>query len=138
MAVGEAAPGDAQETVVSPDQAPTVMAPGTPIIRRVWPWALAAVPIVALSTDPRALSPWDLGAFSIELEDRFRAGVVAQHLTAARDLELGVRGDGEIPLDRGVVDLVGTMGLYQISSMMVSLDETPLPNGVKPYLHPAQ
>ena len=40
--------------------------------------------------------------------------------------------------DRGVVDLVGTMGLYQISSMMVSLDQTPLPNGVKPYLHPAK
>jgi 4-carboxymuconolactone decarboxylase len=37
--------------------------------------------------------------------------------------------------DRGVVDLVGTMALYQISSMMVSLDETPLAEGVKPYLH---
>jgi 4-carboxymuconolactone decarboxylase len=37
--------------------------------------------------------------------------------------------------DRGIVDLVGTMGLYQISSMMVALDETPLPNGTKPYLH---
>jgi 4-carboxymuconolactone decarboxylase len=37
--------------------------------------------------------------------------------------------------DRGVVDLVGTMGLYQISSMMVSLDQTPLGNGVKPYFH---
>jgi 4-carboxymuconolactone decarboxylase len=37
--------------------------------------------------------------------------------------------------DRGVVDLVGTMGLYQISSMMVALDETPLPNGTKPFLH---
>ncbi len=37
--------------------------------------------------------------------------------------------------DRGVVDLVGTMGLYQISSMMVALDETPLPPGTKPYLH---
>ena len=35
--------------------------------------------------------------------------------------------------DRGVVDLVGTMGLYQISSMMVALDKTPLPQGVKPY-----
>jgi hypothetical protein len=31
------------------------------------------------------------------------------------------------------VDLVGTMGLYQISSMMVSLDQTPLGEGVKPY-----
>jgi 4-carboxymuconolactone decarboxylase len=37
--------------------------------------------------------------------------------------------------DRGVVDLVGTMGLYQISSMMVALDETPLPQGTKPFLH---
>src|SRR4029434_6957488 len=34
--------------------------------------------------------------------------------------------------DRGVVDLVGTMGLYQISSMMVALDQTPLPQGRKP------
>ena len=37
--------------------------------------------------------------------------------------------------DRGVVDLVGTMGLYQISSMMVAMDETPLPQGTKPFLH---
>jgi 4-carboxymuconolactone decarboxylase len=37
--------------------------------------------------------------------------------------------------DRGVVDLVGTMALYQISSMMAALDETPLPAGTKPYLH---
>src|SRR5215475_10625095 len=37
--------------------------------------------------------------------------------------------------DRGVVDLVGTMGLYQISSMMAALDQTPLPPGTKPYLH---
>ncbi|HYR83779.1 MAG TPA: carboxymuconolactone decarboxylase family protein [Terriglobia bacterium] len=37
--------------------------------------------------------------------------------------------------DRGVVDLVGTMSLYQISSMMAALDQTPLPPGTKPYLH---
>jgi 4-carboxymuconolactone decarboxylase len=35
--------------------------------------------------------------------------------------------------DRGLVDLVGTMALYQIGSMMVTLDETPLPQGTKPY-----
>jgi 4-carboxymuconolactone decarboxylase len=35
--------------------------------------------------------------------------------------------------DRGIVDLVGTMGLYQISSMMVALDQTPLGAGTKPY-----
>jgi hypothetical protein len=37
--------------------------------------------------------------------------------------------------DRAVVDLVGTMSLYQISSMMVALDYTPLPAGTTPYLH---
>ena len=35
--------------------------------------------------------------------------------------------------DRGVVDLVGTMGLYQIASMMVALDRTPLPEGRTPF-----
>jgi 4-carboxymuconolactone decarboxylase len=35
--------------------------------------------------------------------------------------------------DRGVVDLVGTMGLYQITAMMVTVDQTPLAEGVKPY-----
>jgi 4-carboxymuconolactone decarboxylase len=35
--------------------------------------------------------------------------------------------------DRGVVDLVGTMGLYQITAMMVTLDQTLLADGVKPY-----
>jgi len=38
--------------------------------------------------------------------------------------------------DRGVVDLTGTMGLYQISSMMVVLDQTPLAEGTKPLLPP--
>jgi 4-carboxymuconolactone decarboxylase len=37
--------------------------------------------------------------------------------------------------DRGVVDLTGTMALYQISSMMVALDQTPLAPGTKPYFH---
>jgi 4-carboxymuconolactone decarboxylase len=38
--------------------------------------------------------------------------------------------------DRGVVDLTGVMGLYQISSMMVVLDQTPLAEGAKPLLPP--
>lgn len=37
--------------------------------------------------------------------------------------------------DRGVVDLTGTMALYQISSMMVTVDQTPLAPGTKPFLH---
>jgi len=35
--------------------------------------------------------------------------------------------------DRGVVDLVGTMGLYQITAMMVTVDRTPLAAGAKPF-----
>jgi 4-carboxymuconolactone decarboxylase len=35
--------------------------------------------------------------------------------------------------DRGVVDLVGTMGLYQVTAMMVTVDRTPLAAGVKPF-----
>ena len=35
--------------------------------------------------------------------------------------------------DRGVVDLVGTMGLYQLTAMMVRLDQTPLAAGVRPF-----
>jgi YVTN family beta-propeller protein len=50
VAIGAAAPGDAQETVVSPDQAPTAPAAPPPRQRRRWwPWALAAIPIVALA-----------------------------------------------------------------------------------------
>ncbi|HEX7298704.1 MAG TPA: protein kinase [Solirubrobacteraceae bacterium] len=48
VAVGEAAPGDAQDTVVSPDQAPTAMATARPARRGLWPWALAALPIAGL------------------------------------------------------------------------------------------
>jgi hypothetical protein len=49
VAVGAAAPGDNQETVVSPDQAPTVLASSEPARRKLWPWALAAVPIAGLA-----------------------------------------------------------------------------------------
>jgi 4-carboxymuconolactone decarboxylase len=38
--------------------------------------------------------------------------------------------------DRGIVDLTGVMGLYQISSMMVVVDQTPLAEGAKPALPP--
>jgi YVTN family beta-propeller protein len=49
VAVGAAAPGDNQETVVSPDQAPTALAATSSPTRRWWPWALAAVPIAGLA-----------------------------------------------------------------------------------------
>jgi hypothetical protein len=49
VAVGEAAPGDEQETVVSPDQAVTAVAPAKSAARRAWPWALAVLPVAALA-----------------------------------------------------------------------------------------
>jgi hypothetical protein len=49
----------------------------------------------------------------------------------------GIRTTGASLLggDRDAVDLVGTMGLYEISSMMVSLDQTPLAPGARSYFH---
>ena len=38
--------------------------------------------------------------------------------------------------DRGVVDLVGTLGMYQVVAMMMVVDEFPLPEGVKSELKP--
>jgi 4-carboxymuconolactone decarboxylase len=35
--------------------------------------------------------------------------------------------------DRGIVDLVGTLGMYQMVAMMMVVDEFPLPEGVEPY-----
>ena len=38
--------------------------------------------------------------------------------------------------DRGVVDLVGTLGMYQLVAMMMVVDEFPLPEGVSSELQP--
>jgi protein kinase-like protein len=51
VATGAAAGAADAETVVSPDQAPTALAAAEPAAprRRLWPWALAALPIAALA-----------------------------------------------------------------------------------------
>ena len=38
--------------------------------------------------------------------------------------------------ERGVVDIVGTMGYYSMVSMLLNTDRYPLPEGVKPMLKP--
>jgi hypothetical protein len=38
--------------------------------------------------------------------------------------------------DRGVVDLVGPLGMYQVVAMMMVVDEFPLPDGVASELKP--
>ena len=38
--------------------------------------------------------------------------------------------------DRAVVDLIGTLGAYQVVAMMMVVDRFPLPEGVQPELKP--
>jgi 4-carboxymuconolactone decarboxylase len=38
--------------------------------------------------------------------------------------------------ERGVVDLIGVMGYYQLVSMLLNVDRYPLPDGAKPELQP--
>jgi 4-carboxymuconolactone decarboxylase len=38
--------------------------------------------------------------------------------------------------DRGVIDLVATLGAYQVVAMMMVVDRFPLPDGTEPELRP--
>jgi 4-carboxymuconolactone decarboxylase len=40
--------------------------------------------------------------------------------------------------ERGVVDLIGVMGYYQLVSMLLNVDRYPLPQGAKPELQPVR
>lgn len=55
----------------------------------------------------------------------------ASEFLAKRQVSDKVLNDAKRVLggDRGVVDLVGTMGLYQLTAMMVSMDQTPVGDG---------
>ena len=38
--------------------------------------------------------------------------------------------------ERGIVDLIGVTGYYQLVSMLLNVDRYPLPDGVQPELKP--
>jgi 4-carboxymuconolactone decarboxylase len=40
--------------------------------------------------------------------------------------------------ERGVVDVIGVMGYYQLVAMALNVDRYPLPEGVRPELPPLQ
>jgi 4-carboxymuconolactone decarboxylase len=40
--------------------------------------------------------------------------------------------------ERGVVELMGVMGYYQIVSMLLNIDRYPMPDGVAPELQPSE
>jgi len=84
----------------------------------------AVVEAIRTGTRPVAMEPDVEAVFNFATEFINTRSVTDSTLQKAKTVLGG---------DRGVVDLVGTMGLYQISSMMVALDETPLPQGTKSY-----
>jgi 4-carboxymuconolactone decarboxylase len=84
------------------------------------------VEAIRVGKTPAAMDKDVAAVYNFATEFMAKRSVSDATLTAAKAVLGG---------DRGVVDLVGTMGLYQISSMMVSLDQTPLTNGAKPYFN---
>ena len=86
----------------------------------------AVVEAIRTGTRPVAMEPDVEAVYNFATELMSKRSVSDSTLQRAKQMLGG---------DRGVVDLVGTMALYQIGSMMVTLDETPLPEGTKPYFH---
>lgn len=85
----------------------------------------AVVEAVRTGSRPPAMEP-DVEAIYRFLDEMLTTRQVSDAtLAAARDVLGG---------DRGVIDLIGTFGLYSISSMTVMVDQSPLPDGTEPYL----
>jgi 4-carboxymuconolactone decarboxylase len=62
----------------------------------------------------------------------FETELIARHEVGDAAFKAAVAAFGE----RGVVDLIGLMGYYQIVSMALNVDRYPLPDGAKPELRP--
>ncbi len=86
----------------------------------------AVVESIRTGVRPAAMEPDVEAIYNFSTEFMSKRSVSDETLQRAKQVLGG---------DRGAVDLVGTMALYQIGSMMVTLDETPLPQGTKPYFH---
>jgi len=86
----------------------------------------AVVESIRTGARPAAMEPDVEAVYNFSTEFMAKRSVSDATLNRAKQVLGG---------DRGVVDLVGTMALYQIGSMMVTLDETPLPQGTTPYFH---
>ena len=60
----------------------------------------------------------------------FVASLLREHRVPDAEFDAAVAALGE----RGVVDVIGTVGYYSIVSMLLNADEYPLPEGVEPEL----
>jgi 4-carboxymuconolactone decarboxylase len=84
------------------------------------------VDAVAAGTRPAAMAPDEQAAYDFVSELLATKQVSDTTFRAAKD-KFG---------ERGVVDLIGVSGYYQLVSMLLNVDRYPLPDGVKPELKP--
>jgi 4-carboxymuconolactone decarboxylase len=85
------------------------------------------VEAVRLGRRPSVMEPDVAIVFTFCAELLTRKEVSDATFAAARTLLGG---------DRGIVDLVGTLGAYQMVAMMMVVDQMPLPEGIAPHLQP--
>jgi 4-carboxymuconolactone decarboxylase len=84
------------------------------------------VEAIAAGTRPATLQPDEQALYTFETE------LIARHEVSDATFKGAVAALGE----RGVVDLIGLMGYYQVVSMVLNVDRYPLPEGAKPELQP--
>ena len=81
---------------------------------------------VAAGTRPASMAPDEAAVYNF----------VSELLTTKQVSDATFNAAKEKFGERGVVDLIGVTGYYQLVSMLLNVDRYPLPDGVKPELKP--
>jgi 4-carboxymuconolactone decarboxylase len=84
--------------------------------------APALVDAIATGRRPRAMSPVEAALYD------FCDELLNEHFVSDTTFDAAIDALGE----RGVVDVIGTVGYYAMVSMLLNVDEHPLPDGVEP------
>jgi enterochelin esterase-like enzyme/alkylhydroperoxidase family enzyme len=84
--------------------------------------APAIVDAIAAGRRPRAMSPEETAIYD------FCNELLNEHFISDTTFAAAIDALGE----RGVVDVIGTVGYYAMVSMLLNVDEHPLPEGVQP------
>ena len=85
------------------------------------------VDAIAAGRRPTGLQPDEQALYTFETE------LIERKEVSDATFKAAVTAFGE----RGIVDLIGLMGYYQIVSMALNVDRYPLPDGAKPELPPS-
>jgi 4-carboxymuconolactone decarboxylase len=86
----------------------------------------AIITAIAEGRRPAALAPDEAVVYNF-VTDLLNKKEVSDATFAAAKAQLG---------ERGIVDVIGLMGWYQMVSMLMNVDRYPLPDGMKPELKP--